>query len=157
MKKITLLFAAILATTSFVSCIGDDNNSTATVHYTSMVDSIQYSNPADTVWTLNIKQALQKMEVLYTTFNVSDTAVSSIQDYAVQGCNQKAGKILDDKLKKVTLSDIKKNIYSLHADSLNKLGYVGSEALPLNKFTLHSSLWSLYTGKEVFYYKNTIQ
>lgn len=158
MKKFAFFaLTLLLSSLAFTSCISDDNNSSATVNYVGMVDSIKYTNEADTVWTRNVKEALQKMEVLYHNFSTTDTAMSSINDYAVQGCNLKAGAIMDKKLKSVKLNDIKKNIYSLHADSLNKLGYVGSEALPISKFTLHSSLWSYYTGKEIFYYQNVIE
>lgn len=158
MKKITFgIITLLLSSFVFTSCLKNDTNATATINYVGRVDSIKYANEADTVWTKNVAEALQKMNVLYYTFNVSDTATSSLQEYAVQGCNYKAGAILDKKLKSVKLSDIKKNIYSLHADSLNKLGYVGADAVPIGKFTLHSSLWSFLTSTEIFYYKNVIE
>ena len=163
MKRFLLIISSlIIASTSIVSCLSDDTKSTANVTYIGMVDSIKFTNQADTVWETNIKEALMKQKVLYTPFEVSDTAESSIQDYAVYLCNAKAGAKLDKDLKTVTLAQVKKNIFNQHADSLMKvyrdsIDIKGSEDLPLSEFTLHSSLWSYYTRTLVFYYKNVIK
>lgn len=163
MKRFLLIISTlIIASTCIVSCLSDDNKSTANVTYMGKVDSIKFFNEADTVWSQNIVEALQKQKVLYNVFTVSDTVQSGIQDYAVMACNAKAGAIMDKDLKSVTLAQIKKNIFNTHADSLLKvyrdsIAIKSSEDLPLSGFTLHSSLWSFYTGQLVFYYKNIIK
>lgn len=157
MKRIAKLICALFIGTSMLtSCLNDSKPSTATINYIGMPDSIKFTDTNDTVWKDNIYEALAKMEVLAHVMEVSDTSQTSYQSYVIEMCNYKAGGVYDKMLKKVTLSDVKKNIYNAHADSLVKLGYnSGAESLPIDAFTLHSSLWSLYTGTKVFYY-NTI-
>ncbi len=159
MKKIIVLFASLVFTSMIVtSCLNDDNSNTADINYIGKVDSIVYSQPQDSVWNYNICEALMKMEILYTTFNVKDTITVGYASNAISSCDYKAACVLDAKLKKVTLSEIKKTIYNNHADSLIKLGYVnGSEELPIRQFKLHPSLWSFYTGSQVCYFEYNIK
>ena len=159
MKKILYLISSLLLTSMLAtSCLKGNENATATIYYVGMTDSIKLSDKSDSVWIENIVEALVKMKVTGEVFMESDTTEASIQDYAVLGCNEKAGKNFNNTLKKVNLKEIKKTIFNAHADSLIQLGYSGgAESLPIDKFTLYTSLWSLYNNSLVFWYENTIE
>jgi len=157
MKKFAVLIMfTLFASFTVTSCLPDDSNATATVNYVGRVDSINFTDSVDSVWIKDIARALQKMEVLYYAFEVSDTA-TSLYSFAVAKCNNKAGEILNNKLNAVTLKDVKKNIFNLNADSIIGLGYSCADSIPLDRFTLHSSMWSYLTGEMVYYFKHDIK
>ncbi len=70
MKKIFYLIGALsISMAVFTSCLESDGNSAeATIEFGSRMDSITFSDPADTVFTSAIDTALQEMGVL-STFN----------------------------------------------------------------------------------------
>jgi len=158
MKKLLFpLVSLIFTCMSLTSCLNDENESTACVVYFGSVDSINYSAPADTVWSKNISEALTELKITYTAFEEKDTITYGVQSYAIANCNLKAGNTFNEKLKTVSLSSLKNQIFKSHSDSLYNLGYPTAESIPLQKFTLHTSLWSLYTGSMVCYYENLIE
>lgn len=159
MKKNIIIVFTLLFTSFFVtSCLNDKPTSNATVNYFGMPDSIKFSDLNDTVWETNIYEAMAKLGIYATPFEMSDTAYSGVDTDPVTKCDLKAGDKFDKMLKATNLSGIKKQIFNLHADSLIQLGYKdGAEALPIDKFTIYSSLWSTYYGIKIFKYENTIQ
>lgn len=159
MKKIFSILTSLVFTSFLInSCIGDGKTSSATINYLGVVDSIKYSNLADTVWTKDIIEATTKLEVTYTPFEISDTVAGSEQYYVIQLCDYKAGGTYNKKLQTLTLANIKKSIYNAHADSLVKLGFnQGADSLPISPFTLHTSLGNLYTGTKPYYYATSIK
>lgn len=160
MKNLSsLLIVLLLTCVSVSSCLKDNGGATATVNYYGFLDSIRYTNTADTVWTRNIVEAMYKLKVTETEIVASDTALSGFRDDAIYMCNAKAGKTYDEMLNKITLDDVKREIYKAHADSLIKLGYnEGSEKLPLSRFKIFSSLWSgFYRSAPVFLYEKDIR
>lgn len=160
MKKIIAFITTIICSTLlFTSCLKEHEGPTATVNYVGLVnkDSIYYTVPEDSVWERNIIEALAKLEITEKVFEVSDSTVSPLSNIPVEMCDWKAGKIYDDMLKKANLNDVKKAIYNAHADSLIRLGYVGSDAIPLQKFNFKSTLYSYYSGKAVFYYYTDVR
>ena len=161
MKKIVLLITTLVLTSVIAtSCLKEEDNSTeATIYYIGVVDSIKYSEPADSMWEDNIKEALTKLEIANYIFKETATVDVAIQSYAVQQCNLQAGETFNNKLQKISLSAIKSTIYNNHADSRVRLGYnEGADALPINEFTLHSSIYSLLTTPAIpiFYYHTLI-
>ncbi len=158
MKKIIFIITTLLLTTvGITSCMNENNGNTAAVNYVGLVDSIGYSVPGDSVWEKNIIEALAKMEISGYVFEAKDTASTGLPGYVIQLCDFKAAKMYDDMLKKANLADLKKTIYKEHADSLNKLGYVGSDAIPLQKFVFKSTLYSFYSGNPLFYYYKNVE
>lgn len=161
MKKIVLFITSLLLTSVIVtSCLSEKDNSTeATIYYIGVIDSLKYTNPADSVWEDNIKEALTKLEIENYIFKETATVDVAIQSYAVQQCNLQAGETFNNKLNKLSLSSVKTAIYNAHADSLIRLGYnEGADALPISEFTLHSSIYSLLTTPAIpiFYYHTDI-
>lgn len=156
MKRITTCFMAFIATSMmFTSCLKDTENS-ATISFVPYLttDSIIYSDPADSVFTEDIITALYKEEKLgyNALFEASSKTASSV-DYAIYDCYNQAITYYNNFYKDIDLAYIKKIVYSVNTDSLNKLGYIGSESLPIDAFkmkpTIVDNLTSNWTSVSV--------
>lgn len=160
MKKTFIFIISLVFISAMVtSCLKvDDPICTTDIFYIAETDSITFSAKEDAVWKKDIISAIAKLNVTHTPIEVKDTVPSSQQYASIGNCNYKADKIYDKKQKGLTLSDIKKAIYNAHADSLVKLGYKdGSEALPIRKFTHHSSLINTLNNKVISSYSFDVE
>lgn len=158
MKKIFLSFYILfISFLCFTSCKKDNQSVTADVFYMGVIDSIVYSDPADSVWDNNIQQALREMKITYSAFEERDTLQFGIQAYAIHNCNVKASASYDKLLKNTNLSSIKKQIFDSNKDSLINLGYNdGADNLPIDQFNLYTSVWSLFTDEKISDHSTTI-
>lgn len=154
MRKILYLACALVVSGVLTtSCLDNtDNSSKITANYYGLLGSIQFSDSADTVFSVYIDSALTSMGKIRTVWSESaevDYTVS--QSYVLGMANEKASKTFQNTLNTITLSSVKNEIFKCFSDSMTAKGYTNASAIPLDGFTASFPLYSLYTSNTVPY------
>lgn len=139
-----LLFMACI---TFVSCMGDDSEASATSSYVSNCDSLKFTDENDTVFHDLIVESFDSLGL--TGYKSRFTKHAEV-DYsstwmAIAICDSLARDEYKAALNKHDINEVKENIYANHRDSLAGLGYASASELPLNNFTAYYSMYSTYS------------
>ena len=148
--SVVLLFATLTCT----SCLDDnDNHAEAEISYAGAVDSIHFTDQADTAYHQLIYEALysEKLKVAgnASVFTEKAKVNSGSMIMAVAVCDSMASEDYVKLLRNVSLSDVRGTIFYAHEDSLRHLGVNGPELVPISPFTAYISLYSSHQGKTV--------
>lgn len=163
MRKIVFICTALLmAAITFTSCLDDDDNTAeATVSYVGVLDSLQFTDQADTAFQMLIAEAIysERIKLAGTNSVFSETAKvnSSSSYYASAVCDSMANDDYIKVLQNVSLYDIKDAIYTAHKDSLNGLGIGNAELVPVSPFTAYLSLYTSLQGQVLRRYTRTFR
>ncbi len=158
MKKLfSTCMAFLMVALVFTSCFGDDDNhAEAEVNYAAAIDSLRFTDKADTLFANLIKEALcsEQLKVAgrASTFKEKAEIGYSSTVMAAAVCDTMANSDYIKVLQNVRLADVKSVIYSAHADSLAKEGMSSPEVVPISAFTAYLSLHSSFQGKAIRQY-----
>ena len=163
MKKYLSIFTALLMV-AFIcsSCVDDaDNHAEAEVHYAGVVDSIHFTDQADTAFYKLINEALygEKLKVAgnASVFSKKANLDNANVAMAVAYCDSMAHADYQKILQAITLDDVKSTIFNAHNDSLVKVGITSPDYVPVSPFTAYISLYSSWQDKPVFHFRPTFR
>ena len=140
-KSLLLPLAALLCMVASCELDSDGNKSTAKMSYYGSIDSIKFTNEADSALQTLIVEALRHDSVFYYIFKEEATINYSSTEGAKLACNYYAVEDMRARAKKVTLDGLKSTMYNLYsADSLSS--YSSYTEIPLSAMNIYYSLLS---------------
>lgn len=131
-----------LTLTTLSSCLGD-SNSDATQTYAVLTDSIQYTNPNDTIYDTLVVKAINTLTYSDYTFKKSASTDNSLPAAAVQQCDLLATQEFDKNIKRtLTLSQIQNEMFKAKSDYFTSHGIKSAAEIGLSPLIVHQSLWN---------------
>jgi len=157
MRKLVGVFTAFIAALVWMTSCMDDSSSTAEQTFAVITDSIEFSNPNDTIYDTLVVKALAELDRSEYTFTEKATSDNSNSLYAIAMCNQQADKTFQTNMKRsVTLSQIQTEMFKAKSDYFTNKGITNASGIGLSPMKLYQSLWNLSSGYLVSRYSFTI-
>ncbi len=151
MKK-NLLFLLFVVGCLVTSCSLDThgNNAEATTYHFGHIDSINYSNPDDTIFTKYINDALKKDSIVDVLYEHKSKVDVSDMSAAIWYCDKQAYEDYPLILRKISLDGIKRNIFTASYPKDENFEKIIKDCgqytdLSLQKFNVYITLYN-YTG-----------
>lgn len=139
---ISIITLTALTLTALTSCLGD-SNSDATQQYAVLTDSVQYTNPNDTIYDTLVVKALSTLTYSDYTFNKSASVDNSHPAAAVHQCDLLATQEFDKNIKRpLTLSQIQNEIFKSKSDYFTSHGIHSASEIGLSPLIVHQTLWN---------------
>lgn len=135
-KLLYFVVAALLSGFALTSCLDDnDGNTKTTQNYYGQLDTIYFSDPADTVFKSYISKAFTKLQVTNSVWSESARVeYSTSMAVVVAMANGYAVQTYKKTLDTLSLARVKNTIFSENSDSMTRMGYPNASAIPLDHF-----------------------
>ena len=162
-KYLSFCAVLLLVATAFISCSLDDtdNHAEAEVSYGGVLDSLTFTDKADTAYYRLIEEALgsEKLKVVGNASLFSEKAKveNASISIAVAFCDSMAYDYYVRVLQGVTLDDVKSTIFDAHTDSLARNGVTDRRLVPISPFTAYITLFSSNRGEPVNRFSRTFR
>jgi len=161
MKKLVLFCSVLLLSVgTFIACNSDDPYTETEISYVGWLDSLTWTDANDTVFTGLVTEALESSKVKLSgaesLLNEKSRIDYTSETMGILTCDSMAISDYTKAMDAVNLESLKSVIFANHSDSLVKAGYANADALPIDEFTAHLSLYSgrvrnaIRTYKKIF-------
>lgn len=132
----------MMAVAALLTACSGKEESSATVHYKPMLDSVQVTALKDTLFIPMMRKAMDSLKVTNIFIEEATTDVGNI-GYVISKCDDQAALTFNRRLTSLTKTQIQNCIFEQNADTLKQLHYTDAASLDIQPLKLFFSVWNI--------------